>query len=124
MDLIERLSNASEGSRELDLAIVRSGVGIPIVQEVWSDDDLLNVSNIMPHYTTSIDAALTLVPEGWRVYALQEEYTDKPGVWFAGLDHRTAHYKYGSMIGKAPHPALALCIAALQALNIGGEAMG
>lgn len=35
--------------------------------------------------------------------------------WFAGLDHRTEHYQRGSKIGKAPTPALALCVAALRA---------
>jgi hypothetical protein len=66
-----------------------------------------------PSFTGSLDAALTLVPEIWRVYALQEQYIDPPHKWFAGLDRRREHTQ--SMIGKAPTPALALCIAALRA---------
>ncbi len=66
----------------------------------------------VPAYTTSLDAALTLVPEGceWEVYG-----GDKQAVAVIYVSGP----KY--VDGRAPTPALAMCIAALKARpNEGG----
>ena len=63
--LIERLQEANEGSRELDAEIAKAvyprlelrGNG------QWYID---NIHVRIEPYTTSIDAALTLMPEGWE----------------------------------------------------------
>ena len=128
-DLIARLERATEGSRELDAEIavaVRSldtegdkslpkwaGKNYPIwrarpdgrVECVHTDGTgSLNWSPL--HYTTSIDAALSLVPEGhdWIV---------------ADVNGHVGGTPYACVGSKKPHfaetPALALCIAALRA---------
>lgn len=109
-DLLTRLENAKEGSRELDWAIR---------DQVCADAGEIS-SHIAPHYTTSLDAALTLVPEGgeengegWRIGI--ERGPGRETYWTAWLRRHasdetieaTAIYKAG--------PALALCIAALRA---------
>lgn len=67
-----------------------------------------------PEWTTSLDAAMTLVPEGWRVYAIQQHHHGDLR-WYAGIDQ-----VYGQGIGRTDGPvnggpALALCIASLKA---------
>ena len=117
--LIARLEAASKGSRDLDRAI-HLVVFADFIKERgmteegngWRDPEFGAIAPPQD-YTTSIDAALTLVPPIWRVYAIQEQYVDPPNLWFVGLDRRREHRE--SMIGKAPTPALALCIAALKA---------
>ena len=133
-DLIEQLEAATEGSRELDacvwVAVNGKGqpmkkVGPPSYKEPrffcnpdpgidWIGYDLLRIA---PNYTTSLDAALTLVPEGmkWCISDLGQIGAED---WaFAGV--------YGSpMVGSecdtnARTPALALCIAALKARQHG-----
>lgn len=102
-DLIARLEAATEGSGDLDYEIWDSlGTGAL---------GLADKPRSIKRYTESLDAALTLVPAIWRIYAIQESHIE--GEWFAGLDRRREHRE--SMIGKAPTPALALCIAALKA---------
>lgn len=103
-DLIARLEAAKEGSRELDVAIIRAGYGIPIVQDSWSDQDLL-AGDIVPMYTRSLDAALTLVPDGWQC-----DVRICDGACRATVGGTK---KFGE--ARAPTAALALCIAALKA---------
>lgn len=116
MTLIERLEKAEAGSRELDaeIAPLDGRVCANVETQLWKKvvDGHLFIG--LPHYTTSLDAALTLVPQPWRVYAMQQETWPNDAVqrWFAGLDH-IPHTE--SMMGKARTPALALCIAALKA---------
>lgn len=108
-DLIARLEKATEGSRELDSQIA---------QNLWTQQfgkcrpkDLR-----IPTYTTSIDAAMTLVPEG-----VEGEVR-----WWKGADGNTYARAcidadltsdvlplYESATVRSP--ALALCIAALKA---------
>lgn len=110
-ELIAALERADGPSRELDSAICAemglenwtaaewaeavSGVG----REHWS------IPGSLP-YTSSIDAALTLVPEGcyWAVYRSGMAYV-KPDE--DGPQERD--------LAAAATPALALCIAALKA---------
>ena len=63
-DLLSKIEQASEGGRDLDVeiawAIGRPGSPIP------------GHTNEVPPYTTSLDCALTLVPEGWMVASISE----------------------------------------------------
>ena len=96
--LIRELEEATEGSRKLDEKIHKA-IGDP-----GADDPRLFAfehGDYPPHYTTSIDAALTLVPEGCR-WDIQQDKTAA----FASID--------GETTGRCATPALALCIAALQ----------
>lgn len=69
-DLIKRLEEAKEGSRVLDRKIHGAVVGYPSeailtdaeLPEGFGGDDLSDALDPTPHYTTSLDAALTLVP--------------------------------------------------------------
>ncbi len=116
-ELIAALTEATGHDAELDKAIAFAvgWVFRPTDSMLrWISPDNIPHS-LPPEFTKSIDAAMTLVEPEWRVYAIQEEYITPRGNWFAGLDHRTEHYKNGSMIGKSSTPAIALCIAALKA---------
>ena len=99
MTLIERLEAAPEGSRELDR---------------WVQRGLVRVADVRfscPAYTTSTDAALSMVPEGWSWHIH----------WIAWNAALKANASIGNLGGDrafqsiAPTPALAICIAALKA---------
>lgn len=100
-ELIKRLEEAKEGSRELDCDLwvqASIDVGFPL------DKALDAAPAFAPYYTTSIDAALSLVPEGmgWNVGFLKK--APRPHAWVGDL--RTVY---------AASVPLALCIAALKA---------
>ena len=124
-DLIVRLEACEGPSRELDLEIERAKVGpdwdiyvvdaVPallmsaraMMRPAGSADEGTHVR--VGDYTSSVDSALTLVPEGWRVV-------------FAQWDPEGAEVTLGTMLGAyayhnetARTPALALCIASLRA---------
>lgn len=69
--------------------------------------------DITPRYTASIDAALTLVPEG-HCWEVRKGYTHQATVW--QIDNE---YDAGSgrtlPFGEHRFPAIALCLAALRA---------
>lgn len=93
--LAERCEQAAGPDRELDFAIA-AGVG-------WPDSP--NLHQHARRYTESLDAAVTLVPEGWRWFV------DSVGF---------AHVYKDSIVGASDikagaKPALALCAAALRA---------
>jgi hypothetical protein len=92
-ELIKRLEEATEGSAGLDHEIA-DAVGFPML------------ARAIPYYTTSLDAALTLVPEGaiWTISCGDGE----PGFAFIDTGGRIEEHD-------AATPALALCIAALRA---------
>ena len=117
-DLIERLEGADHGSRALDCDVARAlgervfwpRLGVPLLHD--SGDPV-------PAYTTSLDAALSLVPEGWY-----------GRVWFSALPPHIAHNNNRASIwspdpeqehaffgpsGNAATAPLALTIAALKA---------
>lgn len=64
-----------------------------------------------PFYTTSLDAALTLVPEGWGWMIDWTEPTERPRAVLCHEPTVTVECR------EASTPALALCIAALKARN-------
>jgi hypothetical protein len=68
----------------------------------------------IPAYTASLDSAMTLVPEGYRLTGLAETIVDCPQPWRAILWEKKRNTK------KRPHgdgatASLALCAAALKA---------
>ena len=74
---------------------------------------------IPPAYTVSVDRAMTLVPDGWVVAELQQNYYSEGGelnslCWTAGVvcGWKYGQAKYNERIKTA---ALALCIAAVRA---------
>jgi hypothetical protein len=106
LSLISRLEAAKEGSRELD-------------QEIWFNHvwEGQGDERDVPAYTSSVDAALSLVPEGWSFYRL-DQYSNGPDpIWGWGAQLRChANPEVGLAIGetRASMP-LALCIASLRA---------
>lgn len=105
-DLIQRLEAAEAGSRELDVEIAKL-LGVYI--RAWGLPPYHPTENVSP-YTTSLDAALTLVPEGLASAVGTMFGMSQPPwgvVWQAnGRPMATC---------EAATPALALCIAALKA---------
>lgn len=89
--LIERIEAATEGSRELDVAVIfalhpEAGPYQPHCQgdePIFWNDPYRKMR--CPEISTSIDAALTLLPEGWW--------------WSAGVCRRENHASVGSEIG-------------------------
>lgn len=67
-------------------------------------------------YTASLDAAMTLVPDGWVVHSLGETRHMIGGLWLALLHpkHIGPPFNQGAP-ASAASPALALCASALRA---------
>lgn len=109
--LIRDLEEATEGSRELDTAVTNW-----MWREKWGKKLPKDLS-IEP-YTTSLDAALTLVPEGWK-WEIANHAGDDDGPraalwWGIPAEHNDEIKQIGA---HGNTPALALCIAALKARN-------
>lgn len=98
-DLIDRLESASEGSRELDI-LIATAVGAKRVDGPW-----------YARYSTSLDAALTLVPEGWT--GSVDVPGDNNGAWLDPPAAPVIGHERVYAIGATS--ALALCIASLKA---------
>ena len=125
-DLIARLEAATEGSRELDAEIWWFAHG-PLPRFAESLEEAIVAAKVgriagskharVLRYTTSIDAALTLVPTGW--YTMHAGQNPMSGTWYwgigcnAGLIDESAHDADSDHQTKSG--ALALCIAALKA---------
>lgn len=104
-ELIERLEKATGPDRELDgeIALLLDPDTRRVNPGRW-------VGNEVPAYTSSVDDALTLIPQGWRVGSIVEGAI---GPWFVSLwDNSVRHLAARS---EAPTLPLALCIAALRA---------
>ena len=126
-ELIARLEVATAGSRELDIAVYEA-IGWRRKQfsktaPTWlcPPDDGKRIAiepfNLLPCVTTSIDAALTLVPEGWYLTCLAEVGCGHFYDWAATIcDHLEGRVEDGDW-RSAPGqtPALALCIATVKA---------
>lgn len=123
-DLIARLEEATEGGRELDAALEvvkrawdaeKAGVAPEHAAQWrhlgtgWVGDD--HTKYMAPRYSTSIDAALLLVPGDWRLEHLGEQL-HLPQMWECELHNRNEEQ---AIQGEAATPALAICIAALKA---------
>lgn len=119
-ELIEKLERAEAPSRELDAEIAAlvhvdaDGLDFEAFPEPSGKVTIYFPSKVKQayaahRYTASIDAALTLVPEGalWSV-----EPWDTNGVYPAHV--RASAWVLGAPRGYAATPAIALCIAALR----------
>ena len=117
--LLTALEEAAVGSRELDERVAfaagykRSRLGIDGGFDWVAPDRTLS---ILPEFSTSLDAALTLVPMGHPRWTLRLEIV---GHGSRGLSHnaRITWPSYESY-GNGSTPALAMCCAALQARSI------
>lgn len=108
IDLIKKLEALEAPCRKVDMLIETLQTGNrqhPYLVGINIDDkpDAGRTTYPTPHYTTSIDAAMTLVPEGWSVKC----YFMPRGIG------NEVHV--GCSVGKSTTPAIALCIAALRA---------
>lgn len=117
-ELIERLEKATGPDRELDLAI---GQLLPPPHPFsLSIEQQRGGKPPVPAFTASIDAALTLVPEGWDWRVSGPDWHD--GRRNMHFGHARQYRKAGDWRrdaeGNARHtrPAIALCIAILYAL--------
>jgi hypothetical protein len=110
-DLITRLEAATGPSFTLEKEILRA---------VNPNASMLSVPN---NYTSSLDAALTLVPEGWQSYTADFSIEGRARWSLQGTrtqwrtnddgDKEPGDDWYAMGIGSTP--ALAICIAALRA---------
>ncbi len=106
--LIKQLEAATEGSRGLDYLIHTKLGWVDQDQGGWDGPNGEHTGEGWPYYTTSLDAALTLVPEGLR-WTLRYDPTRKLNYWtWVWTDD-------GPCEAYKPTPALALCIAILKA---------
>lgn len=108
--LIKRLE-AGETSFELCAAIVQ----LEFYREQYGD----LADDEVPAFAESIDAALTLVPEGcwWEIGKTADESSPMRNFGAIGVYRSAVHWSYGDpgFIGRSDAPAIALCIAALKA---------
>jgi hypothetical protein len=105
--LAERVEKAEVPDRELDVAIVRAlhpGIG-PYEPHCVGEEPIFwhdpYRKTLCPKFTASVDAALTLVPDGYG--------------WNVQGNTNVFHALVSSYPGNARTPALALCAAALRA---------
>ncbi len=113
-DLIARLEAAEGPDRGLDAEIARLK-GYEVHDKLWVrvtsyDGHEKGALSPLPHYTASIDAALTLVPEGWG-WSFGQTPTDE------GVEYH-AQVNWEPIVAGGT-PAIALCIAALKAREAG-----
>lgn len=123
-ELIARLEAATEGSRELDSAIAltvgwtfekRAGETKRWWREpngpVWFRD------TSPPFFTTSLDAAMTLVPDGyfWRMGHVEQLSEDDEVMYGAELLRYLHVADRSDSMGHGLTAPIALCIAALKA---------
>lgn len=137
-NVISRLGAAKEGNADLDEAVALAigwtirGTIPPCPHDMWHEPGMaLCVEHDgPPSFTTSLDAAITLVPKGARIRELGQWWDiDRPGGWFCNIMRwerdEQLHlieraYTFGfaesdtQMPQTAPTAALAVCIAALK----------
>ena len=130
-ELVKRLEAAIVGSRELDAHIAAQAW--PNAHAAYLNDDdrpleldpgewvvLRRTSESLvtkhrpPLYSTSVDAALLLVPkgQGWELTFRRREHLHAAGL---GDIRNPANGRYENSLGLAKTAALALCAAALRA---------
>jgi|SRR6185503_2474488 len=115
-EIIARLENATGPSIELDeeirLAVGAESINYGSAEGLVSTDECCGP----PEYTSSLDVALTLMPDGWNIKL--ERFADGD-LWQCFISRYVDHQKeyYASWDAKfvAYPPAIALTIAALRA---------
>lgn len=110
--LITELEAAPVGSRELsDKVLLATGWSIGSTGHWFTPEhERLGINPQRPSPTESLDAALTLVPEGWFINTANQSNSG----WIWGLYNPDIQECVANRIEKEP-PALALTIAALKA---------
>jgi len=113
--LAARCEAATGADRELDLDVALAGglISKPVERGCWvdpgecidGDKEPGSGTFVAPAYSASLDAAMTLVPEGWRVWAVREDETG----WWCGLSPDGGNVVVG---GWAPTPSFALALTA------------
>jgi hypothetical protein len=131
LELAERVENATGPDRSYDVAIFQAlGGPVPfqfankIVALTFDEAEQcyfapigdMRVRYEPPTYTASIDAAMSLVPEGWGYSVL-----DRRAV-LPGCKVNAQCFTQFTQHGEAATPALALCAAALRARAQKGSA--
>lgn len=121
LELAQRVEAAEGPDRGLDALI--SAMQIRAISETrfktvqaWADTAIFNRWNF-PHYTSSLDAAMQLVPERWRLDHLGEKRI-VPG--FIATVSPKMDIDGDAFGGEAATPALALTAACLRAKAGGG----
>lgn len=123
-DLIKILEGATEGSQELDARIYCAVNGKTFVKagpngSIHFLPDKNGVHTMLtPHpYTTSLDAAVSLVPEGHRLAQLWEavNVADRPW-WGCTITRDEPRYATFQALG-CPTSAIAVSTAAMKALK-------
>lgn len=120
-DLIARLGAATEGNEELDEAIhdcvhakALIGIGAAKTAEGWRHPEYGKIA--IQYYSTSIDAALSLIPEEWTAWELRSCQGRKSYVaTISRLVKLPPFPEETYETGDAATPALALCVVALKA---------
>lgn len=102
--LVTMLQSAKEGSEYLDYSIQRL---------------LFGTAKPVPLYTRSIDAALSLLPEGWTIHRLSQLSDCRGGFggWIADIFRASDAMIPYPANGTAPTAPLALCLAVVRALD-------
>ena len=100
-EVLSLLSAAHEGSEYLDYAIQRA---------------LFPMAKPVPRYTTSLDAAMLLRPEGWTLHRLSElgDCHGGSGGWVAEFYRPSDAMILFPCLGTAHTAALSLCIAGVR----------
>jgi hypothetical protein len=118
-DLIAHLDAATGPDRELDEEIMALRAGV--IREVQNGRSVYHVGTRwvgvgdVPPFTASVDAAVTLVPDGWMWTVCGGEHRGGQGVAFmAPNGGNSPADRWIDDTGGAT-PAIALCIAALKA---------
>ncbi len=116
-DLIARLEAATGPDRELDVVIdmaqlnLRGDPATPVYYDGYDKGnwrDTVGLLRTSPAYTASIDAALTLVPEGWT----RDVDATAPEMGIAVALHGPNEKR---VVGDHENEPIATCIAALKA---------
>lgn len=126
-DLIARLEAATEGSRELSDEVLRAcgwttdWLAEGSLHPTWHAPGCWPKGSIVrPDVSRSLDDALALVPEGWRITVIGSTFTGSPSPRWRWLFQRFG-LSGGEPYGEAATPALALCAAILRAMEAGRE---
>jgi hypothetical protein len=125
-DIFERLKQLKAPDRVCD-ALIFKAIGAPLPKAIantaialeWDEKEECYLANLgemraryeVPAYTASLDAALTLVPDGAKVSLEIASYQTAAWVHNPGRP-------VNSCYGEVRPPAIALCIAALGARHI------
>lgn len=115
MTLLERLALATGPSRELDAEIAQAigyehrsiGIAHPDNCRVWYDNLGAKLMAGLPHFTGSIDAAITLIPEGWKWMLFSDCDVHMESLTLT---------EFPTIAATAKTIPLALCSAAIQAI--------